>query len=312
MRLEYRIKIVYCRHVRAWKIRIPGRAPVGQETIDLGAGLEIWDFLNPTAFLIAALVFVPLERITALYKNQKILRKHWKNDLVFVVINKIIIKASLISIFGLFLATLYHLIPDFIHEYVFSQPLWLQIIEIIILSDTCYYFTHRAFHEIPVLWRFHSIHHSVEEMDWVAAHRIHPLDQIIAQTASLLPVFALGFSAPAIITYSFIFQYQTLLIHSNTKISFGPLKWVFASPQFHHWHHGDQPEAYNKNFAAQLPFIDLLFGTLHLPGNKMPEKYGIEDKLPTRYHQQFIYPFLKKSSAENSPAEPASQTRVET
>ncbi len=285
---------------------------MGQETIDLGAGLEIWDFLNPTAFLIAALVFVPLERITALYKNQKILRKHWKNDLVFVVINKIIIKASLISIFGLFLATLYHLIPDFIHEYVFSQPLWLQIIEIIILSDTCYYFTHRAFHEIPVLWRFHSIHHSVEEMDWVAAHRIHPLDQIIAQTASLLPVFALGFSAPAIITYSFIFQYQTLLIHSNTKISFGPLKWVFASPQFHHWHHGDQPEAYNKNFAAQLPFIDLLFGTLHLPGNKMPEKYGIEDKLPTRYHQQFIYPFLKKSSAENSPAEPASQTRVET
>ncbi len=77
---------------------------MGGTTIDLGAGLDIWDLLNPTAFLIAALVFVPLERIAALHKNQKIFRKHWKNDLVFVVINKIIIKVVMISIFGVFLA----------------------------------------------------------------------------------------------------------------------------------------------------------------------------------------------------------------
>jgi sterol desaturase/sphingolipid hydroxylase (fatty acid hydroxylase superfamily) len=272
--------------------------------------LDIWDLLNPTAFLIAALVFVPLERIASLRKSQKILRKHWKNDLVFVVINKIIIKLSMISIFGLFLTTTYQFIPSFIHESILTQPLWLQIIEITIISDTCYYVAHRSFHEIPVLWRFHSIHHSVEEMDWVAAHRIHPVDQIIAQAASLLPVFALGFSGPAIIIYAFIFRWQTLLIHSNTKISFGPLKWIFASPQFHHWHHGDQPEAYNKNYAAQLPFIDMLFGTFHLPGNKMPEKYGIEEKLPTLYHQQLIYPFLKKSKTERTAAELSNQIRM--
>lgn len=278
----------------------------------LDSGLSLWDLLNPTAFLIAALVFVPLERMTALYREQKIFRKHWKNDLIFVVINKIIIKLAMISIFGLFLGSVYNLIPANMHESILSQPIWLQIVEIMIISDTGYYMAHRAFHEIPVLWRFHSIHHSVEEMDWVAAHRIHPVDQIIAQVASLLPVFALGFSGPAIVIYAFIFQYQTLLIHSNTRISFGPLKWVLASPQFHHWHHGDQPEAYNKNYAAQLPFLDMIFGTFHLPGNKMPKRYGIHEKLPTVYHKQLIYPFLKKSSDEQKAAEPTPQTRMET
>ena len=143
---------------------------MGYVTIDLGAGLEIWDLLNPTAFLIAALVFVPLERLTALYKEQKIFRKHWKNDLVIIVINKILIKLALVAIFGLFLGTLYQLIPSTIHDAIASQPIWLQVVEITIIADTCYYMIHRAFHEIPALWRFHSIHHSVEEMDWVAAH----------------------------------------------------------------------------------------------------------------------------------------------
>ena len=192
--------------------------PAGDTTEYLGVGVDIWDLVNPKAFLIAALIFVPLERIIGLRKNQRILRKHWKNDLVYVVINRIIIKASLISIFAILLGIINQFIPLAIHEFASTQPIWLQVVEILIIADTGFYLAHRAFHAFPVLWRFHSIHHGIKELDWLAAHRVHPVDQIATMTASLLPVFALGFSDSAIVVFALIYQWQSLLIHSNTKI----------------------------------------------------------------------------------------------
>ena len=64
-----------------------------------------------------------------------------------------------------------------------------------ILADLGFYTVHRLFHKIPWLWKFHAVHHSIEEMDWLAADRVHPIDQIFTKGASLLPVFALGFAA---------------------------------------------------------------------------------------------------------------------
>jgi sterol desaturase/sphingolipid hydroxylase (fatty acid hydroxylase superfamily) len=93
------------------------------------------------------------------------------------------------------------LIGPTVHAAVAAQPYWLQFIEALILSDLGFYFTHRAFHAIPTLWKFHAVHHSIEEMDWLAAARVHPIDQIITKGASLLPVFALGFSDGVIGAY---------------------------------------------------------------------------------------------------------------
>ena len=278
--------------------------------VGLGVGVDLLHLLNPKALLIAALIFIPFERLTALHGDQKILRKHWQNDVLTFMINKVLINLCLIATFGLFLGTLTGLIPVSVREFVLEQPLWLQVIEIILISDTCYYLTHRAFHEVPVLWKFHSIHHSVEEMDWLAAYRIHPLDQTVAKIASLLPIFVLGYSGGAILIYAFIFQWQTILIHSNTRLSFGPLRWIVASPQFHHWHHANKPEAYNTNYAAQVPLIDWLFGTLYMPGKKLPEKYGIDDDIPRYYHQQFVYPFLKSSGTDTQPEAGAAAERA--
>lgn len=249
-----------------------------------GVGVDILHLLNPKALLIPALIFIPFERLTALHKDQKVLRKHWQNDVITFMINKVLINLCLIATFGLFLGTLSGLVPTPVRDFILGQPFWLQVIEIILISDTCYYLTHRAFHEVPVLWKFHSIHHSVEEMDWLAAFRIHPLDQTVAKIASLLPIFVLGYSGAAILVYAFIFQWQTLLIHSNTWLNFGPLRWIVASPQFHHWHHANTPEAYNTNYAAQVPLIDWPFGTLHMPGQQLPEKYGIDEDIPRYYH----------------------------
>ncbi|TIU26733.1 MAG: sterol desaturase family protein, partial [Mesorhizobium sp.] len=146
---------------------------------------------------------------------------------------------------------------------VSSQPLWLQLIEIIVIADVGLYWAHRAFHAVPFLWRFHAIHHSIEELDWLAGHRIHPVDQILTKSVSLVPVFLLGFSNSAIALFALIFQAHALLLHANVRLNIGPIRWLIASPQFHHWHHANERAAYDKNFAAQLSFIDKLFGTMY-------------------------------------------------
>ncbi len=247
--------------------------------------------------LITALIFIPLERVLSMHSEQKVLRRHWMNDLFYLLYNGILIKLGMLFVIGVFMAACMAWIPAFIGETIRSQPLWLESLEAVLIADIGFYFAHRAFHTIPFLWKFHSVHHSIEEMDWLAAHRVHPLDQILTKSASMLPLFALGFSTASIAVFAVIYHWQSLLIHSNTNFKFGPLKWLFASPQFHHWHHANEKQAYDKNFAGQLSIIDMVAGTMYLPGNNdTPEKYGTDDPVPTRYDKQFVYPFLPDKS----------------
>lgn len=258
-------------------------------------GWQFSDLVDLKALLVVALIFVPLERLIPHRHEQKALRKHWLNDVVYLFFNGIFIKLGLLAVVTTALVVIGSLIPDGVGKFVRSQPVWLQAIQVIVIADIGFYLAHRAFHAFPFLWRFHAVHHSIEEMDWLAAYRVHPVDQVLTKSASYLPIFALGFSPLAIGIYAVIYQWQSLLIHSNVRFNFGPLKWVLASPQFHHWHHANERQAYDKNFSAQLPFLDAIGGTLYMP-NRMPSKYGTDDPVPTVYHQQLAYPFLGAGS----------------
>jgi sterol desaturase/sphingolipid hydroxylase (fatty acid hydroxylase superfamily) len=88
-----------------------------------------------------------------------------------------------------------------------------------------------------------------------------------------------------------LYQWQSVLIHSNVRIGFGPLRFLFASPEFHHWHHSSQREARDRNFAGQLSFLDALFGSLHFPRGETPTTYGLDRPMPQRYVPQLLYPF---------------------
>lgn len=244
------------------------------------------------AILIIALIFVPLELLVPLHAEQKILRKHWFNDLLYLFLNGILINLGMLVVLGVLLTAIKFSLPSAMTAAVHSQPFWLQVIEVLAVADLGFYLAHRAFHAVPLLWKFHSVHHSIEEMDWLAAYRVHPLDQILTKTASLLPVLTLGFSGSAVLVFMLIYKWQSVLIHANSRISFGPLNWIFASPHFHHWHHANESEAFDKNFAGQLALIDLIGGTLFLPRRK-PAQYGTDQPVPDFYHQQLIYPLRR-------------------
>ncbi|TPM41929.1 sterol desaturase family protein [Mesorhizobium sp. B2-3-4] len=262
------------------------------------------DIFGIKGLLICALIFIPFEHLFA-ERPQKILRKGLGVDLIYVLFNGLIVKAAIILIAANTLEAAAMLVPQWITQAVGGQPIWLQVAEIILITDIGVYWAHRAFHEIPALWKFHAVHHGIEELDWLGAFHSHPVDAIVTKAISLTPVFFLGFSEGSIAVFSAIYFGHTLLVHSNLRIPLGPLKWLIASPQFHRWHHANQREAYDKNFAGQLPFLDVVFGTYNSTGNSVPEKYGVDDPIPASYFGQVAYPFRRrvkrsKRAAQNS------------
>ena len=256
--------------------------------------------------LLIVLIFVPLERMLARRPEQRVFRRGWMNDVIYLLLNGQVTSFCLgVLIVGMTM-TAGWLVPVSVRAAAGGQPYWMQIVEVIVLADLGVYFAHRAFHAVPWLWRFHAIHHSSEELDWLAATRVHPLDQIVTRGLSLLPVFTLGFSDVAIGAYMILYGWQSVLIHSNVRINFGPLRWLLASPEFHHWHHSRDRGARDKNFASQLPLLDVLFGTFHMPRGQMPSKYGLDQPIPATYPAQLLYPFRIQSAALSPPkAKPA-------
>lgn len=247
------------------------------------------------AIAIIALIFIPLERLLPLHPDQKLLRHHWLNDAAFLFFNIIPITFGIVFFSFLFARAAQSWMPAGFVAAVRGQPVWLQAAEAVLVADIGFYLAHRTFHAVPFLWRFHAVHHSIEELDWLAAYRVHPLDQILTKSASMLPVILLGFSDASVAIYVLLYKWQSLAIHSNSRISIGPLKWIFASPQFHHWHHANEPAAFDKNFAGQLAFLDWIGRSLYMPA-RMPAKYGTDEPMPQRFDLQMIHPFRRQKT----------------
>jgi sterol desaturase/sphingolipid hydroxylase (fatty acid hydroxylase superfamily) len=258
--------------------------------------------MDYTAIFILACIFIPLERLIPLDPEQGTFRRNWLNDLCFLLVNGFVVRAGFTIVAAVLMVAFNNAFGANPTPWIADLPVWVQVIAVIVVADIGYYTAHRTSHAVPFLWKFHAVHHSIEEMDWLATHRVHPVDQIFTNTLALLPIYFLGFSLEAVLIFQGIYQAQALLSHSNIKINFGPLKWLVASPEYHHWHHANEPDAYDRNFAAQLSIIDVIAGTMFLP-KRRPATYGINEPMPQLYHQQLLHPFrgLAKALRRKTP-----------
>ncbi len=239
-----------------------------------------------------ALVFVPLERWLPL-RPQDALRRGWRTDVAYYIAGCFVGHAS--DGASLWAMLLIRNAAGWSPEgAVASQAGWLQFLEILIIADFLAYWFHRNLHRSPWLWRLHKVHHSSPQMDWLANVRLHPLDKLLGDCFQFIPIFWLGFGDGPLIAYTIFLGFQGFLCHANVKLDYGPLRWIIASPEFHHWHHSDSPADYDKNFSPHLVIFDLLFGTLLLPADRsLPKKYGIGEPLPEGFWAQLVHPFRR-------------------
>jgi len=174
---------------------------------------------------------------------------------------------------------------------VLLQPGWLIVLELFLIGDLVGYWTHRLFHDRR-LWRFHAVHHSSTQLDWLSALRVHPVNDVLSKLAPVLVLAALGFPLKMLAGYTVFLTFYAILLHTNVSWSFGPLRYVIASPRFHRWHHTREHQGQDTNFAPLFPFIDIAFGTFCMPAGERPLRFGtVFTSVPRTFLGQLLFPF---------------------
>ncbi|MFD2720513.1 sterol desaturase family protein [Hymenobacter monticola] len=244
--------------------------------------------------LLLAVIFIPIEMFFPQNKRQSRFHAEWRTDLVYFTVSHlfvqffgVITQAPAKLLFGwMGLAPFQH--------WVQQLPFVAGFVLALFVTDLFQYLAHRLFHSHVYLWRFHSVHHSTQAMDWLAGSRTHFVDIFVTRSISFIPLYVCGFSSLTFNAYILFVSIHAVLIHANTRINFGWMKYLLVTPQYHHWHHCEDPAHYGKNFAIHFPLIDRLFGTYYLPGKVWPEATGVrEGSYPKGYWKQLKHPFTK-------------------
>src|SRR5204863_436888 len=180
-----------------------------------------------------------------------------------------------------------------LQAFVQSWPYLVQLVAAIFVADLGQYLVHRTFHTVPFLWRFHSIHHSIKTLDWIAGSRSHFIDIVITRGLVMIPMMVCGFPQSVLAGYLVFVSFHATFCHTDFRPDAHWLERYLVTVRYHHWHHAADKEAVNVNFAIHFPFLDRLFGTHHLPKAAWPERYGKLDGdgfWKTMYLCLFPYP----------------------
>jgi sterol desaturase/sphingolipid hydroxylase (fatty acid hydroxylase superfamily) len=265
--------------------------------VDGGIGLGFdWFLLN---LLLLAVIFVPMERLWPLRPEQSTFRPGWTTDTMHFLVSHLLVQVS--TLLTLAPATIFFTWATHpaLQAWVRELPAVVQFLAVILVADLAEYTIHRLFHTVPVLWRFHAVHHSIEEVDWLAGSRLHLVDVVLTRGFTFLPIYLLGFEEGPVYAYLTFVSFHAVFIHANVRWKFGWLERLIVTPRFHHWHHSSERAAVNRNYAVHLPWIDRLFGTYYAPEGQWPRYYGLGDEhAPLTWGAQFVWPFRRRKASQ--------------
>ena len=246
------------------------------------------------ALAVLVAVFAPLEHFFSV-RRVGLFHKGWTVDLGWYFINGVITIVPLSFLAAFLAAGVHKLLPSGFTEASAALPLWARMCAAMAVGEFGYYWGHRWAHEIPLLWRFHAVHHSAAGVNFLVNTRAHPVDMIFTRLCMLAPLYAIGLVdtvgpnpslIPALVLI--VGSVWSFCIHANLRVRLGLFEEVLTSPAFHHWHHTYEDHK-DHNYATMLPFMDRLFGTFYLP-KTWPEAYGTATPMPDSLIGQLLEP----------------------
>ena len=178
-----------------------------------------------------------------------------------------------------------------------ALPNWAQLLIFFIATDWIQWFTHVLLHRYEFLWRFHKVHHSVEEMGFAAHLRYHWMENVVYTPMKYIMVMLIGGFTP---DQAFIVFYVAIAIghlnHANVHITWGPLKYIFNNPVMHLWHHVytlPDGRKHGLNYGISLSLWDYLFRTASIPKDDAHIRLGFPgiDHFPPDFVHQNLYGF---------------------
>ena len=253
------------------------------------------------SLLFLAAVFVPLERAFPARAGQAFARPGFATDLAFFLGQYLLWNGAVIAVLRFLSARAAALEGGGLRLAFAAQPFTLQALEVVLASDLLVYWGHRLQHRVGFLWRFHAVHHSAQRLDWLAAHREHPVDGVYTLTLINLPAILVGFPVAAIAGLVAFRGIWAIYIHSNVRLSLPFLRAALGSPELHHQHHALDRDA--GNYANLSPLMDLLFGTYRVPARE-PDAFGVREPFPRTYVGQLLHPFRPRRRRASAPPGP--------
>ncbi len=270
--------------------------------------------MNPTiksviaGFFILLVAFRVVEWLLPSAQRLPVLRRGFWTDLTYWAFTPLVTRAvsavGMLIVLGPIAYAIYGRIDRnlMLHGYgpVSHLPLWAQAIGILLIGEFIGYWMHRWFHTSR-LWKFHAVHHSSVDLDWLSAVRVHPANDAVMKIATTMPILVLGFAPIAVAGIMPMLTLFAILMHAHVDWDWDPLRGVIASPRFHRWHHTDESAARDKNFAGLLPVVDMLFGTYYMPTDARPATFGTATPVPRGLLSQLAFPF-RPTGPKTAPA----------
>ncbi|NQW26483.1 MAG: sterol desaturase family protein [Flammeovirgaceae bacterium] len=234
-------------------------------------------------------------------KNQAKIRKDFWLDGFYMFFNFFIFSIAIEGIYnilGLLFAEINITVKSLALINISEWNMWMQLFVFFVILDFVQWFTHVLLHKYPFLWKFHKVHHSVKEMGFAAHLRYHWMENILYKPLKTFGVMILGGFEPE---QAYIVHFFAITIghlnHSNVKITWGPLKYIFNNPVMHLYHHASVlPEGkYGVNYGISLSLWDYIFKTNYIPEESGTIEIGFEgdDKFPKDFIGQNLYGFKK-------------------
>jgi sterol desaturase/sphingolipid hydroxylase (fatty acid hydroxylase superfamily) len=241
------------------------------------------------AIALIFILFIALEQRFPLHPK-KTFRPGWQNDLTHYFINQYLVDVGVFMLAIPLYIFLGWAIDNPLSVGIATQSAPIQFLEAVFVAELAFYWIHRAAHTFPWLWKFHLIHHSSEQLDFLSAVRFHPIEMAFARVGVGLPLILLGFSAETFGGYLVWNALNSVFIHSNIRWQIPVwLWWLVVAPRYHHWHHSK--DVVDKNFGH--PLVDFIFGTFYYPSRKIPDSYGVTETVPRSYWGQLCSPWRR-------------------
>jgi sterol desaturase/sphingolipid hydroxylase (fatty acid hydroxylase superfamily) len=193
------------------------------------------------------------------------------------------------------------------HGPLAQLPWWAQAAIFLVASDFMMYWLHRWFHR-PTMWRYHAVHHSSEDLDWISAARFHPINLFFGTVLADVVMLLAGISPNVLVLLAPFTIAHSTFVHANLNWTLGPFNYVIAGPVFHRWHHTAPERGGEKNFASTFPVFDLMFGSFYMPKDKLPDAYGVAEAMPASFMGQMVYPFRRSEPEVAGVPTPEAQT----
>ncbi len=254
--------------------------------------------LAALALLVA--IFVPLEHVFSV-RREKVFYAGWSTNFAWYFVNALTPIVLLTGPSALIAAAVHAILPTSFTEAAADLPLWARMTGAMVVGEVGFYWGHRLSHEIPLLWRFHAVHHSAEHISFLVNARAHPIDMVFTRLCGLTLLYASGLASPvgphptlipAVIL--FVGSMWSFFVHANVKWRLGPVEEILSSPFFHHWHH-TRSDHKDRNYASMLPIMDRVFGTHYAP-DTWPEAYGTDTPMPNGVTSQMLAPFSGRAT----------------